>query len=86
MSEDPPITLYRLYGCPWCERVVSKLEAIGIEYESVFVPSEHSKRTVVKRESGGRSVPVLVDTDTGVTMAESGNIVTYLDRTYGGIE
>ncbi|MDX1748612.1 MAG: glutathione S-transferase N-terminal domain-containing protein, partial [Halobacteriales archaeon] len=30
-----------------------------------------------------RAVPVLVDDDTGVTMAESANIVEYLGTTYG---
>ncbi|MDR9432176.1 MAG: glutathione S-transferase N-terminal domain-containing protein [Natronomonas sp.] len=86
MCASPSITLYRLYGCPWCERVVAKLEAMALEYDSVFVPGEHSKRRVIKRVSGTRSAPVIVDSNTGVTMAESANILTYLDRTYGGGE
>jgi len=44
----------------------------------------HSDRNVVKRVSGSRTVPAIVDENTGVTMSESGNIVEYLDKTYGG--
>jgi len=82
MSE-PAITLYRLQACPFCERVVRKLHEYGLEYRSRFVEPMHSDRDVVKRESGVRTVPVVVDERTGVTMAESANIVEYLDATYG---
>jgi len=84
MKREPSLLLYRLHGCPYCERVVRTLQTLGLEYESRFVPGEHSRRNAVKRVSGGRSVPVLVDRDRGVTMAESANIVDYLDRAYGG--
>jgi glutathione S-transferase len=82
MSE-PAITLYRLQACPFCERVVRKLQAYDLEYTSRFVEPMHSERDAVKRESGVRTVPVIVDGNTGVTMAESANIANYLDRTYG---
>lgn len=77
------LTLYRLEGCAYCERVAERLTELDLEYESVWVETEHSLRSPVKRISGQRGVPVLVDDETGVTMAESANIVQYLDRTYG---
>jgi glutathione S-transferase len=80
---DPGITLYRLQACPFCERVVRKLQAYDLEYESRFVEPMHSDRDVVQRLTGKRTVPAIVDENTGVTMSESGNIVDYLDRTYG---
>lgn len=82
MSE-PDITLYRLQACPFCERVVRILQEYDLPYRSVFVPAPHSRRNVVKRLCGVRTVPVIVDERTGVTMAESANIVTYLETTYG---
>jgi len=82
MSE-PHLTVYRLQACPFCERVVRKLNDLGLEYDSRFVEARHSRRDVVKRVSGVRTVPVLVDEKTGVTMAESANIVEYLKGTYG---
>ena len=84
MSEDPPITLYRLQACPYCERVVRTLDEYGLDYRSRFVEPMHSDRDVVKRLSGKRSVPAIVDENTGLTMSESGNIVEYLEKTYGG--
>jgi glutathione S-transferase len=81
---SPDITLYRLQACPFCERVVRKLEAYDLDYQSRFVEPMHSDRHVVKRISGKRTVPAIVDENTGVTMSESGDIVDYLDRTYGG--
>ncbi|WP_373325125.1 glutathione S-transferase N-terminal domain-containing protein [Halomicrobium urmianum] len=80
---DSPITFYRLQACPFCERVTRRLQEYGLDYESRFVEPMHSERNVVKRISGKRSVPAIVDENTGVTMSESGNIVEYLDREYG---
>jgi len=83
-AAEPPITLYRLQACPFCERVVRKLDEYDLEYHSRFVEPMHSDRNVVKRVSGSRTVPAIVDKSTGVTMSESANIVEYLDTTYGG--
>jgi glutathione S-transferase len=80
---DAPITLYRLEACPFCERVVRKLAEYDLEYHSRFVEPNHSERDVVKRVSGVRTVPVIEDENTGVTMAESAKIVDYLHATYG---
>ena len=80
---DPAITLYRLQACPFCERVVRVLNDLGLEYRSRFVEARHSRRDAVKRVSGARTVPALVDESTGVTMSESANIVKYLETTYG---
>lgn len=83
-ADTPESTvLYRLQACPFCERVVRELDAYDIDYESRFVEPMHSDRDAVARLTGKRTVPALVDPDTGVTMSESGNIVEYLDRTYG---
>jgi len=83
MSDEPAITLYRLQACPYCERVVRTLDQYDLDYESRFVEAMHSDRNVVRRVSGARTVPALVDENTGVTMSESGNIVEYLESTYG---
>ncbi|WP_254543980.1 glutathione S-transferase N-terminal domain-containing protein [Halomarina pelagica] len=76
-------TLYRLEGCPYCELVVDKLDELDLDFESVWVEGLHSKRDEVKRVSGQRAVPVLVDDERGLTMGESANIVDYLERSYG---
>jgi len=82
-SDRPDIILYRLQACPFCERVVRKLDEYDLDYHSRFVEQIHSDRDVVKRISGKRTVPAIVDERTGVTMSESANIVEYLTKTYG---
>lgn len=83
-SVDADLTLYRLQGCPFCERVVRTLEDLGVDYHSRFIEAKHSERNVIKRLSGSREVPVIVDHNTGVTMGESARIVKYLYNTYRG--
>lgn len=82
-NDKQPITLYRLQACPFCERVVRKLQEYELDYCSRFVEPMHSDRDVVKRMSGKRTVPAIVDQNTGVTMSESDSIVKYLESTYG---
>lgn len=77
------ITLYRLQACPFCERVARTLAEYDLDYQSRFVEPLHSKRNAVKRLTGQRSVPAIVDETTGVTMSESENIVEYIETTYG---
>ena len=74
------ITLYSLDGCPYCQKVHDVLDDAEIEYETEWVEGLHSKRNEVKRVSGQRAVPVLVDEDSGVTMAESEKIVEYVEQ------
>jgi glutaredoxin len=75
------IQLYALDGCPWCEKVSDALDDAGIEYETEWVDALHADRNEVKRVSGQRGVPVLIDEERGVTMSESANILKYIERT-----
>ena len=78
------LKLYELDGCPYCAKVINKLDEMGLEYESIMVPRSHSERTEVEEVSGQTGVPVLVDEEHGVDgMPESDDIVDYLEETYG---
>jgi glutaredoxin len=74
------LTLYALDGCPYCDKVHDALTEADLDYETVWVEAMHSDRNEVKRVSGQRGVPVLVDDDHGVTMSESENILEYVER------
>lgn len=76
------LELYQLEGCPYCETVADRLEELNVEYESVWVEALHSERDEVKRVSGQRGVPVVVDESYGVTMAESERILEFLEANY----
>lgn len=78
------LELYELPGCPYCGKVKQKLDDLELDYISHQVPPSHAHRTEVKEVSGQTGVPVLVDTDNDVEgMAESDDIVRYLEETYG---
>ena len=74
------VTLYALDGCPYCEAVHDALADHGIDYETIWTDPLHSDRNEVKRVSGQRSVPVITDEEHGVTMAESENILSFIER------
>ena len=78
------LELYELDGCPYCAKVIRKLDELGLDYDSHMVPRSHDERTEVQEVSGQTGVPVLVDTEHGVEgMPESDDIVEYLEQTYG---
>ncbi|WIV66827.1 glutathione S-transferase N-terminal domain-containing protein [Natrialbaceae archaeon AArc-T1-2] len=78
------ITLYDLPGCPFCLKVKRTLDDLDLEYDVVEVPRSHAQRTEVESVSGQTGVPVIVDEAHGVEgMAESDDIVAYLEETYG---
>jgi glutaredoxin len=80
------VTLYRLEGCPYCERVVDTLEELNVAFDSVWTEGLHSKRDEVRSVTGQRQVPVLLDDEYGVSMSQSARIIEYLETTYGGAE
>lgn len=86
LGDDMSLTLYRLEGCPFCEYVVDALDELDLDFDSVWVEAMHSKRNEVKRVSGQRQVPVLIDDERGLTMAESERIMEYLERSYADDE
>jgi glutathione S-transferase len=78
------LELYELEGCPYCAKVIKKLDELGLDYESHMVERDHDKRDEVEAVSGQTGVPVLVDKDNGIdAMPESDDIVEYLEETYG---
>jgi len=77
------LILYELPGCPYCAKVVTKLEELGVEYESREVPRSHGERTEVEEISGQTGVPVIIDEANDVHgMPESDDIVEYLEQQY----
>ena len=78
------LELYELEGCPYCEKVIRKLDELELEYDSHMVPRSHDERTEVEEVSGQTGVPVLIDEEHGIGgMPESDDIVEYLEETYG---
>lgn len=51
--------LFRIEGCPYCERVEQALDSARVKYEKVEV--DRGDRSVVQLLSGQPTVPVLVE-------------------------
>ena len=71
-------TLYYKPTCPFCQRVLQMAENFNIELDLKDV-SESDEALAELLEKGGKEVvPFLVDTEKGVSMYESSDIIDYL--------
>jgi glutaredoxin 3 len=76
------IVLYQTDWCPYCVRVRDELEGLGLEYEIVNVPDEHSKRTTLYELFGTTGVPSMVDGNVKIADDDDA-IIDYLVDAYG---
>ncbi|HUD70817.1 MAG TPA: glutathione S-transferase N-terminal domain-containing protein [Dongiaceae bacterium] len=76
--------LYQFEGCSYCQVVREALDELGLDYIVRTVPVEHARRDRVREISGQTLVPVLVDTERHLVIAESRDIVAYLRENYSG--
>jgi glutathione S-transferase len=72
--------LYNLDACPYCIMVRNQLSALGLEYETINVPSFPHDRHEVFKVSGQYLVPGLVDG--AVVLDDEDKILAYLDEKY----
>lgn len=78
------IEIYVIEGCPYCAKVISKLDSLDVKYRTIKVPRAKSERDEVVEISGQSSVPVITDRNNDVKgMNESSDIVEYLEEEYG---
>lgn len=77
------LELYDRENCPYSRKVRSKLAELDVNYEETVVPDSHNERTEVEERTGQTGVPVIIDDglEDGY-LADSDEIVTYLERQY----
>ncbi len=71
------MTLYVKTGCPYCIKVLNFAKENGIDFELKNIADDAVAAELVAR-GGKRQVPYLVDSNRGVEMYESEDIVAYL--------
>jgi len=77
------LELYQKEGCPYCQKVRAKMTDLDLDYICRNVRDDDSAKATLLAKLGGEvQVPFLVDTDTDVTMYESGDIIKYLQENY----
>ena len=80
------LSLYQYDSCPYCARVRSVLDRLGLEIElrDVLMEPEHSRDLI--EATGRRTVPVLrIETSEGEVswMPESAEIIRYVQERFG---
>ena len=87
------LILYTKTGCPFCVRVLEKLNELDVSFDERNIADEKNLQELLSR-GGKRQVPFLMDENPplhkategqgrGITMYESGDIIGYLESTYG---
>ena len=75
------LTLYVKTGCPFCHKVLDAGAALDISFDEKNIADDAVAAELVAR-GGKRQVPYLVDSERGVEMYESDDIVAYLRERY----
>lgn len=80
---DKPLVLYSYEGNQFCRLVREVLTELDLEYELRSAGKESPRREELSEITGGSSqCPYLIDPNTSVKIAESGDIVKYLYEKY----
>ncbi|MDQ3034703.1 MAG: glutaredoxin [Myxococcota bacterium] len=86
MHNPDDLSLYYYDGCPWCGRVTSALQRLGVSVDMRNILSEPQHLRELMEARGRRTVPVLRVRGEGGRdqwMPESADIVAYLEKRFG---
>lgn len=72
------LLLYKMEGCPFCDKVIKHLNEQGAAYRVLDV-SDPVNMDELLHLGGENQVPFFVDTDHNVKMYESEKIIEYVD-------
>jgi glutathione S-transferase len=80
-----PLILYEYDASPYCKRVREMINLLDltVEYRPCPGARDGSFSDELFRRTGRRTVPYLIDENTGMEMFESSDIIEYLLQTYG---
>ncbi len=82
---ETPLLLYEFEACPYCRLVREALTELDLDAMIRPCPKGGQRfRPEVSEKGGKLQFPFLVDPNTGRSLYESRDIVTYLFETYGG--
>lgn len=77
------ITLYTKSTCPFCHKVKNYLDDKGIAYEEKDIYENDENLDELMEQGGKRQVPYMVDSERGVSMYESEDIIAYVREYFG---
>jgi glutathione S-transferase len=77
------LTLYTKSTCAFSRRVQAVIDRLGLQVELKDIEADEALAAELVALGGKQQVPYLVDTDAGVSIYESDDIVAHLQSTYG---
>jgi glutaredoxin 3 len=77
------LNLYYKPSCPYCQRVLQANDGIQAPLVLHDVLADPAHLAALIEKGGKRQVPYLEDTDRGISMYESLDIIEYLRSHYG---
>lgn len=85
MNKTDHLSLYRIDGCPWCDRVQAAIADLALDVEERDIRSHSQHAQDLRQAMGKGTVPVLrIDSAEGSDWVhESADIVRYLYSQYG---
>ena len=72
------LLLYKMEGCPYCEKVLKHLEEKSLQFKSLDIADPVNLDELIHLGEK-EQVPFLVDTDHNAKMYESDEIIQYVD-------
>ena len=75
------LTLYVKTGCPYCEKTIDVAKELGVDFVRRNIEDEGVAEELIAK-GGKRQMPYLIDSDRGVAMYESEDIMRYLREQY----
>ncbi|KAJ3696764.1 hypothetical protein LUZ61_000469 [Rhynchospora tenuis] len=84
VTSAPTLQLYEFEACPFCRRVREAMTELDLSAEVYPCPKGSLRHRDFVRKTGGKEqFPFLIDSSTGISLYESGDIVKYLFKQYG---
>jgi glutaredoxin len=80
------LNLYVKTGCPYCLRVIEANETIKAPLTVLNISENPTLKDELLNKGGKTQAPYLEDTDRGISMYESLDIIDYLSEYYGSGE
>ena len=76
------LELYQKESCPHSRKVRTRLSELGLSWVAHSAENDTKSAEMLEKISGARQIPFLVDTEKGVMMPESDDIIEYLNEHY----
>lgn len=80
---DKPLEIYEFEVCPYCRKVREAMSELDLEYICRTVAKGSPSGKALAERGGKKTVPFLIDPNTGAEMYESEDIIDYLHAQYG---